>query len=62
MKHIKTPNETELNKLSTKDLISLRVDDKFTKEEIRSEIASRLHSSEDEKESQDLWRRFKELN
>ncbi len=61
MKHIKTQNEKELGKLSTTDLLSLKVGEKYTKEEIRGEIAMRLYSSEVESELQKLWKVFKEL-
>jgi hypothetical protein len=61
MKHIKTQKEKELEKLSTTDLLSLKVGEEYTMEEIRGEIAMRLHNSEDESELQKLWKVFKEL-
>ena len=61
MKHIKSQKEKELEKLSTQDLISLEVGKEHTKEEIRGEIAMRLHNSEDESELQTLWKVFKQL-
>jgi len=58
MKH----KSKEIQKLSTTDLLSVKASEHYTKDEIRSEIVTRLRNSEDESELQKLWKAFKPLN